>query len=886
MWIRALVSRSRVEREMEREMRAHIDMETENNVALGMTQEEARRKALVTFGGMDAQREAVRDERGTRWLDDLLADTRFALRLMRLRPGFTALAAITLAIGIGVTTVVYSWANYTLYRPVPGVREASGVAEFAFEKEPGRPTGISVPNIDDLGALSHDITSIAGQQPTSAQVAGGSSAPATVQAAVVTAEYFHVLGVRPATGRFFSADESRTTSTSRTVVIGDSLREAMFAGAPNVLGQRLRVNAVDFTVIGVVPRNFSGVDRSRPVDLWFPPAAYAVLHHSTGLDLGDRHVGAFMTVVARLRDGVTPVTAQTEMRAVMAHLAEVYPDADAIFKECLPTVYGVLGVPTYTIATVRHTLRLLLGAVGLVLLIACANTANLLLFRGLRRRGEFAVRRALGASRGRIIRQHLIEGLLLSLAGAVLGILFALALGRVFATQRILGLPPLGDMPMDWRVVAFALCVCLLTGVVFGIIPAVSTLQSDYLAQLKQAARATIGGVARLRAALTVIQIALAVALVIGATLVTRTLLNLEKIQLGFDPSHVSVAFINPDPQGYSAARAAVLRRTLVEQIGAQAGVQTVSWGTAAPLAGGAWFVDYATVPNPGKVWPVQAQLFSATPQFLATLSIPIVRGRLFTSADTSSDREGIVVSRRMASVLFGNKDPVGQTLYERGFTGAVRRVVVGVAGDIRTGEIRSDMGAVAYQPLALAPPFGEAGYLFVRSTRSPVDVAKLIGSAVASFDPVLPVGTVKSMDDVVAETFSSEQLLAKLLNLVSSLAVLLSGVGLYGLIAYAVSERTREIGVRMALGARAASVVALVGRRVAALVITGLCVGAAAAVLLSRTLESTLFGVPRLDPATYAGAGIVAVLIGVAASAIPSMLATRVNPVDALRSE
>jgi predicted permease len=570
---------------------------------------------------------------------------------------------------------------------------------------------------------------------------------------------------------------------------------------------------------------------------------------------------------------------------------QLHPEVNEIYKEYPLTVHPGIGMEVYIRPLLGSTIRLLLGIVALVLVVACANTANLLLFRGMRRRGEFAVRRALGASGGRLLRQHLVEGLVLSTAGGIIGVGLALALLKGLDGQVLRGFPPISDIPIDVRVLGFALMVSLATGLLSGIIPAVSAARRDHLANLKDSSRTTAGGGRRLWATLSIIQIAASMALGVGALLLSRTLVNLYRVELGFEPAGVLGIWIDPGPQGYSAPRLRTLRHHLFDRIASQAGVEAMALTSSMPFTSGYSSTDVRADDDRGASWPVKAFLSAVSPGYFQTLRIRSFAGRDFTSAEFRADSAtaptGVLLSREAARRLFGDGDPTGRRIVQRGSGITASRPVLGVVDDVRSRGVRGEPTPVIYESLSYEKEWRPSMLmLVVRSSRPRADIDAMVRTALAEFDPSLPISRIEPMIDRVAAALAQERLFARLVGMLAGIACVLGAVGLYSLISYGVELRRREIGVRMALGAQTATVVGLIVRQAGALVAAGLVIGTVAAVVLARLLESRLFGVASVDIATYGAAAAVLVGLGIIASAVPARSAARVNPVETLRQD
>ena len=888
LWLRALFARRDVERDLDREMRAHLDMEIENNVRSGMSPDEARRRALVAFGGVERFKEEVRDERGTRPLEDLGADVRFAARTLRRSPGFTLLAVLTLAVGIGATTAVFSFANWVLFRPVPGVHAPNELVVARPERE-GNGTGISYPNMVDLRRMTPAFSGFMGYQTTSLQLAIEGSDAVSLSGAVVAGDYFGVLGVRPQLGRFFTPGELEPPTAVQAVVISDRLWRSQFGGSGDAVGRVLRLNGLDFRVIGVVPPAFRGTDRIGDMDVWVPFPVYSRIRHQPSLNAASRNWAALFHLVGRLRPGVDAATAQAQLRSAMQRLIEAFPDDNKRYAERPITVHPGIGMFIEGREKARETTMLLLAISALVLAIACANVGNLLLARTLRRRGEFAVRRALGASVGRLVRQHLTEGVLLALAGGSAGVVLALGLNAILESQQLplfAGMPEVG---IDRRVLVFAVTLTVLTGLLAGAIPALYARRRDFLDSLGDAARTRTPGGTVVRNGLTVFQIATSMALLVGGLLMASTLHGLSRVELGFDPSRVSSFLISPDPQGYKPEQVRDLRFQLLNGLDGQPGLDAVALASGAPFAGGYFSgLSFRRADVGGDEWPLSADAFWVSPDYFEVMSIPMLAGRTFSVEEFNAPRDStgmnIILSRSAATLLFGDENPLGRRVAERRGRSTATHTVIGVVADTRTSSLRSAPEPVIYQPMSLA--WQTSLFVLTKAAAAERDAEAVVRAAVRGIDPALPISRTRLLTDGVASAMADARLFARLVGVLAALAATLAAVGLYGVIAFAVVERTREIGVRIALGAQTGGIVRMVVGQAGRLVGAGVVLGVGAALALSRMMQSQLFGVTPLDGSTYAAAALALLVLGIVASAAPARSASRVDPVDALRAQ
>jgi predicted permease len=876
-------TRASTDGELNEELDFHIDMERERLERSGVAQAEAQRRARAAFGGYDRIAEETRDARGFAWLDTVWRDVRFGARGLARNPGFTLAAVLTLAIGIGATTSVFGLANALLIRPVPGVRAAEDLVVVQFSPERGLVAGISHANIEDLRTGAPALSGLAGHAGRTLQARAADGRPFEIEASIVEGDYFAVLGLQPREGRWFTPAESAPGAAGDVAVISERFRSTRFGGVEGVVGRTLHVNAASYTIVGVAPAGFHGTDHASGADVWLPPAAYGRMWHRP-IDASDRRASIFYELVGRLAPGASPEQAEQQLRVTMAALVARYPDVNSDYVDHIPTVYPGLGVPVGVRPETTRTIRLLFGIVSVLLLIACANVANLLLFRGVSRSGETAVRRALGASGARLAQQHVAEGLLLSLLGGGAGVCVAVALNNVVRGQGLFGLPAIESIALDWRVLAFVFAGALVTGVIITLAPALAALRTNMSHSMRATGRSANAEGAALRGALTVVQVAASLALLIGALLLVRTVQNLRDVERGFDPDAVLAYGYDPSPQGHDAESAHALRRRLLDEVAALPGIRSASMASWLPVPGDR---QVARISVPGSdADPVAAASFDVSAGYFTTLGTRIVAGRGFTTEeqhDPPAARSGVVLGAATARALFGDGEAVGRVVNVHGFTGTTQQPVIGVAEDVRMGA-RDDVMPTLYQPLgAAALPHG---YVLVRSSLPPVQTDRLIADALARIDPNIPFFHAASLGDGFSRAQAEERLLARLLGLFAALAVALSSIGLYGVISYSVARRRREIGIRMALGARAVTVVRLVARQSFMLLAAGVVLGAVGGYALSRLLASRMYGVTTVDPGTYLAAIAGFALVAALASAMPARSATRVDPIETLRQE
>ncbi|HEY2294675.1 MAG TPA: ABC transporter permease [Thermoanaerobaculia bacterium] len=869
--LRTLSHRGRFERDLEEELRFHLDMQTEKHVQEGMAPKEARALARRELGSADRFKDEVRDVRGVTWLDDLRRDVRFGLRSLRRSPGFTIVAMLCLALGIGANAALFSVLNAVLLRPLP-YPEPDRLVRI-YEKIGERGSGsVSVPNYRDWMAQSTGFEQLAAWLEGSRNLQGVGEAEriTTVQA---TSNLFSTLRARPLLGRTFVPGQDEP-GHGRVVVLSESLWRRRFGGDRSILGRALQLDGAPYSVIGVMPASFV-----------FPPAREAaeawVLYEPTPRE--ERERGShFLAVVGRLKARVGLEGATTQLKQVAARIEKAFPNDQTGRSVIVPPLRdSMIG------ERARTALVILLGAVFLVLLIACANVANLLLARAAVRQREVAVRLALGASRSRLVRQLLVESLLLATAGALLGLLLA-ASGLAVLTplvQRALPLP--AGIPLDGRVFLFLLAVALFSGLAFGIVPALQAARGEVRESLGEGGRTTSGGgQQRFRSGLVVAEIALSLVLLVGAGLLLRGFLKVSGTEPGFSPRGVLTAHLAvPAARGPEATPR--IYRPLLERVRSLPEVRAAALISMLPIqeawTNGGYTVAGRPAPPPGQDWVAELRL--ASPGFFGSLGIPILRGRDFEERDGEKGHKVAIVNEALVRQRFRDENPLGHRI---SVGDEITVEIVGVAGAVRQAGLDHEPLAEIYLPYGDADLTGLVSdmVLVVRAAGAPGPLAAAVRRAVRSVDPGLPLYRVRTMEQVISDSLALRRLNLWLLALFAGIALALSAAGLYGVISYLVAQRTREIGMRMALGAQARDVIALVMRQGSRLTAIGIVAGLLGALALTRWLESLLDGVSARDPFTFLGIAALLVAVALLASWLPARRAARVEPVIAIRSE
>lgn len=808
-----------------------------------------------------------------------MQDLRYALRTLRQNPGFTVTAVIALALGIGANTAMFSVVDGVLLKPLPFEDPSKLViVRELFPKRAAQAfsDAIAVPPGDYLDYYSEQkfFEKFAAYRNNPASLLMPGADPERHFGAAVTQEYFDVFRVKPILGRLFDAEEM-LRGADAVVILSHGLWAERFGGDPNILNRKLNLNGRDRQVIGIMPPDFDQPAKTR---LWVPVPI-------TPEDRSNRQTHNLMPL-ARLKPDATIEQARAQLQSVLNRIGAEYPDF-AKDKQ-------VLVIPMAEDATgkIRPALLALLGAVGFVLAISCANVANLLLARGAARQQELAVRAAMGAERGRLVRQLLTESLALSFMGGLLGLI--LALGAFFSLKALApsNLPRLDQVAIDGRALLFTMGAAILTGLLFGLLPALKLSRVDLHGTLKERARgSTVRN--RLRSALVVGQVAAALILLTGAGLLMRSFYHLLQTDMGFDPAHLMTMRITPLPTkfGNSVPLQIQLGRDILAKVREVPGIRSAGFSTDLPLLGNPRFImrfegfPPVTVANS----PV-ADVFSVSPEYFSTMGMRLKKGRFFTDSDDNRAPMACIVNEQLARTYFPNQDPIGRRL-EIGFDEPPRwRTIVGIVSDVKNIDLEKpspvQVYSAYYQQPGLFPGAAPSLSIVVRAAGDPAIAAEPVRRAILAADNSQPVFSVQTMDKVVAANVAQRKFSLLLMAVFAAVALVLAIIGLSGVISYMVTQRTQEIGIRMALGAQVKDVIWLVQRHALKLVIAGVIVGTIGAIFVTRTLASILFGVNPYDPVTFIA--VVVLLVAVAAAAVyfPARRATRIDPVIALRQE
>jgi putative ABC transport system permease protein len=868
-----------VEHEVDEELEFHREMRTRELIARGMDPDAARREAARRLGDLHHTLQALGRQRNrhmqrTQYLSELAQDIAFTWRQLRKGPGFAAVAVLTLALGIGATTAIFSAVYAVVLQPLP-IGDPSRLM-LVGELWEGAPRAMSVGNYVDTDAAIPDFEhGLAAFNSANYNLADETS-PERIVGARVTANYFDVMGVRPMLGRTFTAHDDHP-GNELVVVLSHRLWTRRFGSSDAVVGTMVRMNGVAYTVAGVMAASFDLTNDSE--ELW-TPIAFTPLQRATH----DEH---YLTVYGRLRPGITRRQVQAKLDAVAIRLRHDFPKDDEIIS------FGTVPFVDEFVGDVRERLLTLLAAVGLVLLIACGNVANLLLARGAARGRELAVRAALGAGRGRIVRQLLTESAVLALAAAGAGVLLAHWFIAAVIAWSPKDVPRLDQARIDPVALMFAIAIALASSVLCGLAPALRVSRRDVQSGLRDGGRGSVGGLRdRLRSGLIVAEIALSLMLLVGAGLLIRSAIALQKTGMGFEPRGVLSARVTlPVTSFTDPAQIRETLRRVHDAAAALPGVSSAAISSYAAMGGGGGFngllregreAIYANI-----VPSVSRQI---TPDFFDTMRVPILRGRNFDAGDRAEGRRVMIISEKLAAIAFAGEDPIGQRIACCESGPNALKVVIGIAGDIRSRGPALPPRPEFYLPIAQSGDVewmrNRTMYLLVRTAGDPTALAAPLQAAVRGVNRDLPLFDVQTIEQRLAGTLAAARFNTWLLSLLGAVGLLLAATGVYGVIAYFVSQRTQEIGVRLALGATRGSVVRLILAYALRPVALGAAVGLAAASAATRILASQLVGVSRTDPLTIAV--VVATLIGVAlaASAVPARRAAGIDPTRALQAE
>ncbi len=906
-WIVRLLgflSRDRRDREFAEELEANIEMHIADNMRSGMTREEARRQALIRLGGVQQTRDSYRDRLTLPSLETALQDVRGGIRLMRRSPGFTAVALLTLALGIGANAVMFSIVNTVLLRPLP-YPASEELFYLQTMGAAGQPWATSPPDFYTYRSRTRTLRSLEAYYTRPFNLTGGPE-PERLPAMIVAAGFFRTLGVHPALGRDFASDDE-IWGAHRVAVLTDGLWRRRFAGDPRVIGQPIVLNATSYEVIGILPRSFSFLASEAQL---FVPMAFA-----PG-DNMNSHSNYFLNMVGRLNTNVPLSAAHTELNQICQDIIREHPENAGTSIEVRP-------LHDEFVRDVQRPMIVLLGAVGFVLLTSCANLANLLLARGAVRQREIALRTAIGATRTRLLRQLLTESLVLSITGGLAGLLLVYLSVDTLNLLSLDVLPRAEDIRIDGTVLAFTFLAATLTGILFGLVPALKSSAANLNEDLKEGVRTASQGAGphRLRAVLVVAEVSLSLVLLIGAGLMVKSMHRLLNVESGFSTDGVLTMQINLPPEKYvdqrlerqfsplAYTRSIRFFSELMDRVRSIPGVRAAGAITGLPLMGENWgkritFFDRPLPADVNSLQPIQYRVVVG--DYFRALGIRITSGRAFTDQDTADAAKVVIVNRELVRRHWNDEDVIGKivsvnppvqllpkSVIEEARAAGLpadyapdRFTVIGVADDVRYSGLNVAAVPVVYAPYAQGSEGSTNMYVTIRTDGDPLNIVSAVREQVWQVDRDQPIASIRTMEDRVAASVAQPRLEMIVLTMFAALAVLLAAIGIYGVTSYSVTQRNREIGIRVALGAERSQVFSLILRHAARLVVLGLSLGVVGALLVTRVMRTLLFEVSPTDPAVFSAFAVGLALTACAAACVPARRATRVDPIVTLRYE
>ena len=885
-WVSRIFAKRKREEELEEEVLSHLEMATREHVERGDTASEAGRAARREFGNVELVKEVARDAWGWRRVEEFVEDVRYGLRTLSKKPGFTTVAVLTLALGIGANTAIFSFVNAVLLRELP-VKDPQQLVFPRIIEPRGSGGEFAYGEFEEIRDRSQSFSGVFAFD-TTRFLASFNGQTDFVWGQCVSANFYSILSVNPIFGREFTQQEDQPGQPA-TVVISYDYWKRKFELDPSVVGKNVVLKKIPFRIVGVAPPSFHGIELGDSVDIWMPMAYWPQVRLSDHLSVG---------IMGRLKPEIRSEQAAAELTVLDRDYAARKLEARAIpwherplesrRIELVSGARGLFDLPD----ELPNELNILMVVVGLVLLIACANVANLLLARAVNRKREIALRLALGAGRMRLTRQLLTESLLLAVAGGGLGFLLAGWMTNLLLRFAITGIDPASlDLRADGRVMLFTAGLSILTGFVFGLAPAFGATRVDPGLALKAAPGAEPGGETRagLGKGLVVAQVALCAALLVAAGLMVRTLEKLNRVNPGFEQDRVLLVSLYPTLGGYEGTRELNLYSRLQEHIEAAPGVLSASFSRFGLLSGGGWGRKIANPRGVGRPEEsIRVHCNPVAPRFFATMGIPLVFGRDFDAGDGAGATKVAIISEALARAAFPNTRPIGEQIEFVGENGSEQAEVVGIVRDVRSFSMRGpDMSPGIYIPLRQAPAdlLGQAT-MEIRTAGDPAIAIDGVRRTSQAIGPNLPLTGMSTQAAQIEESMGGERSLTTLLSLFSMLAIALASIGLYGVIAYSVTRRTREIGIRVAMGARRPDVLRMVLGQGMRLTLVGIGVGLMGAAAASRMLSSKLFGVTPTDPVTFAAVALLLMGVALAACYVPARRAMRVDPVVALRYE
>lgn len=874
-FFRNLFRRKTVEQELSDELAQAFDLLVETKIHEGASTSEARRLAAIELGGVEQLKEQIRESKASYNLEALFQDVRFGMRMLLKTPGFTVIAVVTLGLSIGANTAIFSLVNGVLLRPLPfpdaeriiyieGKNPAAGISQ----------SNISYLDFTDWSQQADLFASTAAYWTGSGQFGADGAEPERVPRAGVTTGFFSVLGVQPLIGRAFRPEEEHPYPQS-VAIISRGLWKRRFGSDPNIIGKQVQISGSLLTIVGVMPPGFEYPEQTQ---IWVPSAVDL---------LQEPRDNRVWSAIARLNTGIDLKQAQTRLSAISAQLAKQFHETNKGWDASLSTLQERL------VREVKPSLLALLGAVGFVLLIACANVANLLLARSAARQKEIAIRAAMGASRSRLLRQMLTESILLSAIGGIAGLLLSIWLTKVLMSMLPEGAARIEQVGIDYLVLAFALGVSALTGILFGIVPALQASKLDVTSALKEGGRSGEGHRrTSARSLLLIGEVALSLMLLVGAGLLIKSFLRLQEVQPGFNAQNVLTATLALQGPKYKPQQYVEFFRQLTERLEAEPGVQAVGASVNLPLNATGYAIGRAFIPEgrPLTVDESKDAMFSTvTGDYFRALQIPLLAGRLFGPRDDAGGPKVVIINETTGKRVFGSPAAaIGKRIsIWAAFRGQKReetfmREIVGVVGDTKTGSLTGEGDMQIYVPHAQDSQWNFMG-LVIRTAGDPAAFASTLRRDVQALDKDQPVYNVRTMDDVVMNSLGTRRVSMQLFTVFGCAALLLAAIGIYGVMAYSVTKRTQEIGIRMALGAQKSDILRLVVSQGMTVTLIGVVAGLAGAFALTRVISNLLFAVGPSDPVTFVAIPLLLIFVSLIACYLPARRAARLNPTVAL---
>jgi predicted permease len=888
LWRRLLfyLRRDRFDRELEEEMRFHLEMKVEENLAAGRSPDEARYAAQRQFGNQTLLREGSRDMWAVRSIETLFQDLRYGARTLLKNPGFTAVAVLTLALGIGANTAIFSVINAVLLQPLP--YPDSGRLAMVWQKYTKRGWGlvqVSYPNFAAIREQSQVFENVAATSYDWFNLTADGGPPERLIGMRVSASLFGVLAVSPLIGRPIMEEDM--TGEQRVVILSHGLWQRRFGSNAGITENSITLNGEVYTVVGVMPPEFqypppfTVTMLSMPItwpkaDLWVPLARDASQKFP-----GHRN----LHLIGRLKPGVSPEQAQVEMNTIGARLEQQYPGYNTGMELSLTTLYEQV------VGSVRQALWVLFGVVGFILLIACSNVASMLLARVSGRRKELGVRLAVGASRLRLIRQLLTEFVMLATVGGALGLLLAYLGCKLLIAVNPDKLPRTAEIELNWYALGFTAAVTLLTGIIFGLIPAFTASKLDLTESLKEEGRSAGGGISggKSRRLLVVAEVALSLVLLIGAGLMIRSLVRMLAIDPGFKPERLLTLRLSLSSADYDDRQRQIgFYQQLMQRIERLPGVEAVAAINTLPMNGDIGNSSFNIEGRPSlqtrlnNEQPTNAAHRVVSHDYFRMLGIPLERGRTFTAGDAAGTQGVAIINRTAARVFWPNEDPLGKRVGPSGVPNWL--TIVGVIEDVRHAALGVEPQAEIYWTYPQYP--ARRIDLLIRTTTDPLSLAGVVRNEIWAIDKTLPISDVRTMDELLSASVALPRFYSLLLTIFAAVALLLATVGIYGVISYAINQRTHEIGIRMALGACPRDVLSMIISQGMKLVLAGIGIGLVGALALTRLMKNLLFGVSATDPLTFIVIALILAFVALLACWIPARRAAKVDPITALRFE